>query len=157
MKRILFLLLALPMLVVMVSCDHTDDVNVTFSMDFGPDVTVVNGKAYVVSTGTFKIKGIGVRPVNTKHSAAITQVAYWINGLPVYPITNVAPFGMSIAAENLAEGINTVTMDMTVIETDCPISTAVAQIDVVVVPTAEDIPSEGVEPSTNHALPFHMK
>ncbi len=64
---------------------------------------------------------------------------------------------MSIAAENLAEGINTVTMDMTVIETDCPISTAVAQIDVVVVPAAEDIPSEGVEPSTNHALPFHMK
>lgn len=73
MKRILFLLLALPMLVVIVSCDHTDDVNVTFSMDFGPDVTVVNGKAYVVSTGTFEIKGIGVRPVNTKHSAAITQ------------------------------------------------------------------------------------
>ncbi len=51
MKRILFLILALPMLVFMASCDHTDDVNVTFSMDFGPDVTVVNGKAYVVSTG----------------------------------------------------------------------------------------------------------
>ena len=157
MKRFFLMLLVLPMLAIMASCDDSDDVNVNISLDFGPDVTVVNGTAYVVSTGTFEITAVKVSPVNTKHSAAITQVAYWINGLPIAPVTNVAPFGIKIAAENMREGTNSITMDMTVIETDCPISTAVAQVPVVVVANAEDIPTEGVEPSSNYPMPHQMK
>lgn len=157
MKRYFLMLIALPVLALFSSCNDSDDVNVRFSYDFGDDVTVANGAAYVVNTGTFEIKAIHVTPVNTKHSAAITQVSYWLNGYPLIPTVNVAPFGIRIPAENMSEGSNMITMDMTVIETDCPISTAVTQIPVVVVDDAADIPTEGVEPSTNYTVPHHMK
>ena len=157
MKKFFLMLLALPMLMMMASCEHTDDVNVNFSVDFGPDVTVVDGKAYVAKNGTFEITAVRVAPVNTNHAAAITQISYWINGLPLVPTINVAPFGIQIAAENMREGSNSVTLDMTVIETDCPISNAITQIPVVVVDNVEDIPTAGVQSSTNVTVAHHMK
>ncbi len=157
MKKFFLMLLAIPILLLMSSCEHSDDVNVNFSVDFGPGVTVVDGKAYVVKSETFEIAAVHVTPVNTNHAAAITQISYWINGLPLVPTVNVAPFGIQIPAENMREGTNSITLDMTVIETDCPISNAVVQIPVVVVDNAEDIPTDGVVAPTNVTVAHHMK
>lgn len=126
MKKLLFLLLALPLLGLAVSCDDDDNlpkVDITFSYTNG---TVVGSQVYVVKPDTLYIDGISVKAVNTDHEATIAGlVTYYVDGR--MPGLVASPYErIPIVTEGLSIGQHNLSVAMKVAEEGCAPCSAMA-------------------------------
>lgn len=151
MKKLLFLIFALPLLtVVTASCDNDGNVpNVDIKMSYA-NATVVDSKVYVVKPDTLIVKSVTVTAVDKGHAATNGPVTYWFDGVPV--LTNpVAPFGVKIPTDDLEVGKYALQFSMPVYEEGCELATAAGAITVNVVGSPDDIPeSSGGDSSEAH-------
>ncbi len=148
MKKLLFLLLALPMLAVsMMSCSDDDknvaDVNIGFSYSGATDIS---GTLYTVQGDTLAIDSVYCNPTQGAKPAMISNVAYSFDGRPM-GINPISPFSVSILTESLPTGNHILGLTMTVLQEGKSVSTVWLPIKVAVVANDTDIPS-----SANPAL-----
>ena len=148
MKKLLFLLLALPMLAVtMMSCSDDDkdvaDVNIGFSYSGATDIS---GTLYTVQGDTLAIDSVFCTPTQGTKPAMIANVAYQLDGRPL-GINPVSPFSISILTESLPTGSHVLGLTMTVLQEGKSVSTVWMPIKVAVVQNDTDVPS-----SANPAL-----
>ncbi len=142
MKKLFYLLLALPL--IFVACDDDDDdkfpeVRVAFETSGS---TVVDGRIYVVQGDTLSIDSIGVEAVNSKKQVAIGAVTYYWDYLAIG--TNVVkPYNISLITKNVPLGNHLLQVECSLLAVDYPIITAFFTYPVTVVATAEEIPSGG--------------
>lgn len=157
MKKLLFLLLALPLLGLAVSCDDDDNlpkVDITFSYTNG---TVVGSQVYVVKPDTLYIDGISVKAVNTDHEATIAGlVTYYIDGQ--MPGLVVSPYErIPIVTEGLSIGQHNLSVAMNVAEEGCALASAVAGVRFNVVADSTDIPSAASGYSNQMPVEYTLK
>lgn len=147
MKRFIYILLLLPALVLS-SChdDKTADVRISLSYE---NAVVVNSVIYVVKPDVLTVASVSVEAVNSSHKAANGAVSYWLSSQPI--ATNpVEPFGVEIPTESLDPGRYVLQISMPVFEEGCELTTAGITLPVMVVESADEIPSDpGSEPSTH--------
>lgn len=156
MKKMMYLLLALPMLM-LAACDDDDNkvAQVTFSMDYS-GATEVDGVYYVVEGTPFVIDGVSVTPVRQGVKAIVTQVSYGVDG--TFLGTSLAePFGATIPTEGMALGRHTLTMQMPVMEEGCAPSNAFVKVPFEVVAADSDIPGDATQTTGHAALPTSVK
>lgn len=147
MKKLLYLLLALPLLA-MISCSDDDkdlpDVSIGFSYSGATDV---DGTLYNVRGDTLSIDSVFCTPAEGTKPAAIANVTYVFDGLPL-GYTPISPFAIDILTSDVAAGRHTLTLEMTVLQEGKSIGTAWMPLPVAVVDTITDIPA-GASPSTH--------
>lgn len=140
MKRLYYLiLLALP-IVFAASCDDDNnlpDVDVSMSIDGAVNI---DGTLYAVQGDTIKINGITVTNNEEGKSAIITSATYsWdyrVIGVSVTP-----PYGANIATNNVPLGAHLLQVECPLYAVDKSPSIMFFGYKVVVVPSADDIPS----------------
>lgn len=157
MKKLLFLLLALPLLGLAVSCDDDDNlpkVDITFSYTNG---TVVGSQVYVVKPDTLYIDGISVKAVNTDHEATIAGlVTYYVDGR--MPGLVASPYErIPIVTEGLSIGQHNLSVTMNVAEEGCALASAVAGVRFNVVADSTDIPSAASGYSNQMPVEYTLK
>ena len=141
MKKLLFLLLAMPF--ILVSCSDDDDLpNVNFTVNYENAVDV-DGILYVVQGDTLAFTGIYVTPVNEHHKAVIGGASYSWDFIPA-GVTIVEPFGREFLTALYAEGPHEVQISCSVYEVDCTPATAILTFPVVIVGSADEIPQPSV-------------
>lgn len=143
MKKLLFALIALPMLAMLASCSDDDNMpNVYIDLTYG-NSSVSDRDVYVVKPDTFKVTSVQVTAVNENHKATNGPVSYFLNGMPLG--TNpVYPYGISIPTDKLETGTYALQLLMPIYEVDCEMATALTNVAVHVVADAADIPSDAV-------------
>ncbi len=143
MKKLFYLLLALPL--VFVACDDNDDDDKFPEVRVGFETsgsTVVDGRIYVVQGDTLSIDSIGVEAVNSNKQVAIGAVTYYWDYLAIG--TNVVkPYNISLITKNVPLGNHLLQVECSLLAVDYPIVTAFFTYPVTVVATAEEIPSGG--------------
>lgn len=142
MKKLLFLLMALPLLAIgFTSCSDDDkdlpDVNIGFTYSGG---TLVNNKMYVVKDSTFTVDSIYCEAAPGTKTAAITNVTYLFAGLPQY-YTIVSPFTASFNTTGITPGTYPFNITMTVLQVDKSIARAAIGVPMVIVNDASEIPA----------------
>lgn len=142
MKKLLFLLMAIPLFAAsMVSCSDDDkdvvDVNIGFSYSGATDIS---GTLYTVQGDTLAIDSVFCNPAQGAKPAMITNVAYKLDGRPL-GINPVPPFSVSILTESLPAGSHVLSLTMTVLQEGKSVNTAWMPIKIAVVQDETDIPS----------------
>lgn len=146
MKKLLFFMLALPLMAIAVSSCSDDDkdlpqVKIGFTYSNG---VVSDGQVYVVQPDTLSVDSISVTAVRAGHVAAcVGPVNYWLDGYP-QGSSFIAPFGISILSGDLELGTHTLTVNMGIAEEGYALATAVTSIKINVVADSADIPSSAV-------------
>lgn len=140
MKKLLYLLLALPML--LVSCNDEDDLpQVKMSINYSGAATV-DGELYAVQGDTIYVDSITIQPVREGKRASIISVSYywdgWLMGVVPQP-----PFSASIAVTGNKVGKHILSIQMPIVEDGCAAATAYTSYTVNVVASPEDIPGGG--------------
>ncbi len=104
MKRFLYLLLALPLMVLVASCsdDDKDLPQVTFSMDYS-GATLTDGVLSIPQGHDLVINSLKVTPVEGTKKATLGRVTYFLDGFPIYE-TIVDPYTVTISTANLEVG-----------------------------------------------------
>lgn len=153
MKKLLFLLMALPLLAIgFTSCSDDDkdlpDVNIGFTYSGG---TYVNNKMYVVKDSVFTVDSIYCEPAPGTKTAAITNVTYFFAGLPQF-YTIVQPFGASFNTTGINPGAYPFNISMTVLQVDKSIANAAIGIPLVIVNDESEIPAA---PDPSAGSTFH--
>lgn len=139
MKRILYILLALPLLMLS-SCSNDDELpQVEFDVSFS-GATNVDGTFYVVKGDMFTMDGITVTPVSGSKQATIGAVSY-IWDYIAYGTVIEPPFTMSLQTSNLPAGRHVLQMEASVLQVDKAIAMAYFSYPVVIVDSADEIPS----------------
>lgn len=148
MKRLFYLLIALPLLgFAAVSCDDDKAPNVDVMIDY-VNATVSNGSVYVVKGDTLVVDSLYVSAVNTSHNATIVgPVSYYFNGLPIGRVI-VPPYKLYIPTSDLDVGAYQLQMTMTVAEEDYPLGICSSEATINVVSSVADIPSDPTEGTT---------
>ncbi len=142
MKRIFYLLLLLPLL--MVSCKDDDDMP---NLDFTVDITGgknINGVIYVVKGDTLKIEKVDVASKDGK-GAAVGAVSYFwdyhfLFTNPIYPYRMSIPTDKMIATNHLLQ------FNCPVYVVDYPILTAYFDYKVKLVESPDSIPDLPAQP-----------
>lgn len=144
MKRLLFLLLALPLL--MTSCKDDDDMpNVDFNVDITGGVNV-GGVIYVVKGDTLKINSVEIVSHDDKN-AAIGAVSYFWDGN--FLLTNpIPPYGIKITTGQMAINKHHLHFNCPVYVVDYPILTAYFDYQVRLVDVPDSIPEGPTQPIT---------
>lgn len=156
MKKLWFLLLALPLLGMMTSCDDDDKLpQVNISLEYN-NATVVDDAVYVVRPDSLIVASVVLTPVREGKYVTNGPVSYWLNGAPV-AVNPYAPFGVKIPTDRLAVGKYVLTLEMTVAEEGCQLATAMAQVQVNVVENASDIPESSGGAATQMDLVYTLK
>lgn len=156
MKKLWFLLLALPLIGMMTSCDDDDKLpKVDISLEYN-NATVVDGSVYVVKPDTLEVASVKVTAVREGNKVTNGPVSYWLNGAPI-AVNPYAPFGVKVPTDKLAIGGYTLTMEMTVAEEGCQLATAVAQVKVYLVENASDIPESSGGETSQMDLVYTLK
>ncbi len=140
-KLYYFLLLALPMIMA-TSCDDDDndlpDVDISLEISGGVNV---DGTIYVVRGETLEITGITVTNRDPNKEAVITSATYYWDYREI-GVSVTAPYGGTIATtENTALGDHLLQIECPLFAVDKSPATAVMTYNVVVVESADDIPS----------------
>lgn len=150
MKKLIYLLLVLPVL--LVSCHDDNDLpDVSVGVEY-ENGTPVNNKVYVVKGSNLAVKSVDVvSNVKDRSAGVFGGVAYTFCGIPVMFGTDVygnpvyvnyvAPFGVSFYTEDLEPGDYYYTMEFGVAQEGCELATVFANVPVVVVASVEDIPA----------------
>lgn len=134
--------LALPILALsFASCNNDDDLpNVDISLEVA-NGSLVDGTIYVVQGDTINVESIVIVNKEDGKAAGITNVSYYWDGY-YYSPSVFAPYGMVFpTSENTALGSHSIDVTCTVLAVDKTIATAVASFPVMVVSSADDIPS----------------
>lgn len=148
MKKLLYLLLLLP-LGLLASCDDHDDmpdVTVTVSMS---NVSQYDGITYVVQGDTINVNGITVQPV-TGGNAALTAVEYFLDNVYI-GYSPVAPFSAKILTAELRPGDHLLQMQTAILQVDKSIANAYLSYPLRVVESADDLPDNAPERGTYSA------
>lgn len=136
MKKLFYLLLALPLF--MVSCSDDDDmpdVDVYASFEGG---TQVDGSYYVVKGDTLKVTGMTLENHGTEE-ATLGGVRYFLDYMPIG--TNIiAPYGISIVTDNLTVGNHLLQAEMPIYAVGYSICTGYIAKKITIVAEQEDIP-----------------
>ncbi|MCM1348130.1 MAG: hypothetical protein NC338_01845 [Firmicutes bacterium] len=150
MKKLLFILLALPLLATFTACSDDDDMpQVNIDITYG-NTQVVNGDIYVVQPDTFKITAITVTAAREGHKATNGPVSYFLNAVPLG--TNpVMPYGIDLPTDNLKTGAYVLQIYMPIYEEGCELASAFSQVNIHVVADAADIPADAT-PSTGQRV-----
>lgn len=140
MKKLLSLLLLLPLLS-LVGCSDDDDfpqVDVTVSFD---NVSAAkNGTIYVVEGNPLKIESVEVKSLTGK-PAALTSMDYYLDGLFI-GVSPIAPYDATISASALPVGRHLLQLNTMILQEDKSVLTSYLTFTVQVVP---ELP-EGAEP-----------
>lgn len=138
MKRLIYFLLALPLLV-FTACSNDDELpDVSFDITFS-GATNVDGVFYIVNGDEFSIDGISVKP-NSGGDAAIGAVTYGWNFMEIGS-SITPPFSMIIDTEDLGVSDNVLQIEASVLQVDKAIAIAYFKYPVKIVASAADIPS----------------
>lgn len=134
----------LPIMALSLSSCHDDDdvpnVDISFSIDKG---TVVDGTVYVVQGDTIGIGSINVVNNDAGKGAGVTNVNYYWDGMYYAPAL-FEPFAMVFpTSENTPVGQHTISATCTVLAVDKSLATGVINCNVMVVTSADDIPTSG--------------
>lgn len=149
MKKLFYLLLALPLF--MVACSDDDDlpqVDITATFDGG---TQVNGNYYIVKGNTLVVEGMSL--VNYgKDEATIGGVRYFLDYMPI-GTSIVSPYGISIITDNLPVGNHLLQAEMPIYAVGYSLCTGYITKKIVVVSESADIPDvtvpdDGAEKAT---------
>ena len=139
MKKLFYLLIALPMLLV-AACDNDDDypdVKVGVSYE---GATSVDGTLYCVQGDTLTVDSVFVTPVNTNSRATIGSVTYVFDGRPL-GIAPTPPYAISILTEPIPTGTYDLRLQMSVFENGRTPGIAYCTIPVTIVESESDIPT----------------
>lgn len=144
MKKLLSLLMLLPVLGIMASCSDDKDLpQVTISIDYTGAEPGTDGVIQVAQDADFVIKAVRAVPVEGTKQAEIPSCAYYVDGYPVSP-ANASPYNMPIPVSSLELGKHVLTISATVLQVDKEIGFALTEFPFEVVePTGADDPDEG--------------
>lgn len=146
MKRLIYTLLALP-LMLLAACSNDDDLpQVDFDVAFS-GATNVDGTFYVVKGDAFTVDAVTVTPISGSKQAAIGAVSYIWDYIAFGTVIE-PPFGMSLSTDNLPAGRHVMQMEASILQVDKAIGMAYFGYPVVIVDSADEIPS-GTNVSTS--------
>ena len=150
MKKLFYLLLILPVLGIIASCDDDNMPNVKIGMNF-QNVRVVDGTAYVVVPDTFTIEDLFVTAADENGKpAGRGPVAYSFDGIPVSPYSyDIYTGGLKMVTDSALEGQHVLTASMNVFQDGSEIASCSAWLPIVVVLNADDIPASAGGESTS--------
>lgn len=140
MKKFLFLLLALPLIAILSSCNdekNIPDVNVGFTYS---GATEVNGTLYAVQGDTLQIDSVYCTPVQGTKPALVANVTYQLDGLPL-AYNPVSPFKLSLLTGTMPTGSHVLGLRMTVLQEGKSIGTVWLPIKIAVVANSAEVPS----------------
>lgn len=139
MKRIIYTLLALPLLM-LAACSNDDDLpQVDFDVSFS-GATNVDGTFYVIQGDQFTVDAITVTPVSGTKQATIGAVSYIWDYIAFGTVIE-APFTMSLQTSNLPVGRHVLQIEASILQVDKAIGMAYFSYPVVIVESADEIPS----------------
>lgn len=137
MKKLLYLLIALPLM--LASCQNDDDYpEVKVGVDY-TGATTVDEQLYVIKGDTLSIDSVFVTPVDPSKPALISSVTYVLNGVPL-GIAPTSPFKLQILTAPLETGKYTLRLQMGVYQNDKTPGIAYVSLPIRVVDSASDIP-----------------
>lgn len=141
MKKLFYLLLALPVFMGMISCDSDDEfppVDITVSID---GATRVGNTLYVVQGDTLDIASINMVD-NTSKGAVIGSATYFWDYYRVGG-TIVKPYGMSFDTADVALGLHLLQVQISIYAVDYAPCMGYISYNVAVVSSESDIPTDG--------------
>lgn len=149
MKKLIYLLLALPLAFFATSCSDDDslpNVDVTFTFD---NAAVKDGVVYVNQADTLLITNIETKAVNSDKAATIANVRYFWNYIPAPGLTwSNLPIEIPMAEMPLVKsGNNVLGMDATILEVDKSIAYSYFRIPIATVADDASFP-DGMQPGT---------
>lgn len=138
MKKILYLLLALPF-VGLTACNNDEELpNVTLQIET-EGATEVDNVYYVIQGDVFEITSLTAVPVRQGAKASVANVFYTLDGRP-YGASPIAPFGQKFDTTNLVTGTHKIGATMNVFEEGCTPAEAWMGFELVVVSNEDEIP-----------------
>lgn len=141
MKRILYLLLVLPLLGLISSCNDDKDLpQVSLSIDY-TGATMQDGTLYVVQGDTLNITALKAIPDEGTKAATLGVVAYFWDGIP-QGRTALSPYAISIKTNDMELGNHSLGVNATVLQVDKEVGFAIAQFPIVIVENNADNPDE---------------
>lgn len=142
MKKLYYLLLALPLLALLSACDDDDKSlpEVSLSIEYSGG-TLNDGKLYVVQGEPLKIDALIVKPDPGTGKAALGQTTYFWDGYPFYT-TGLVPFAVVIDTSDMAEGEHTLTVNTQIFQEGKSLGWGIFQYKVVIVAAPEDQPGD---------------
>lgn len=142
MKKFYSLLLVLPLLAILWSCDDDDksipEVSLTIEYSGG---TLNDGTLYVVKGETLKIDALIVKPAPGTGNAVLGQTTYFWDGTPFYT-TGVAPFSVEIDTTDMTEGNHTLSVNSRIFQEGKSLGWGIFRYKVVIVSAPEDQPGD---------------
>lgn len=140
MKKLYYLLMALPLLMLSACDDENDlpDVDVLVNIE---GATRVNDILYVVQGDVLDISSITIED-HTKKGAVIGSATYYWD---YYNLggTIVQPYGMEIPTSGLPLGNHLLQIEMSIYAVDYPPCIGFVSYKVVIVKSSDDIPTKG--------------
>lgn len=141
MKKLLLMLLALPMMA-LVSCSDDDTPNVDVTINYDNATVLTNGSVYVVKGDTLFVDSMYVTAVNKNHNASIVGPVYYsINNIPVARVV-MPPYKLAIPTDSMAVGAYSLQFYMDVAEEQCTLGTCAGSVDLNIVNDSTEIPSD---------------
>lgn len=139
MKKLLYLLAALPLLF-FASCHDDDDLpEVNVGIDYS-GATSVDGVLYAVQGDTISIDSVYVSPVNPNSRAMISGVTYYLDQR-LLGFAPISPFSVGILTDNMPTGKHALRLDMTVLETGREVGAYYVLMPIKIVSDSTQIPS----------------
>lgn len=147
MKKLLYLLLALPLAFFATSCNDDDnlpDVDVTFTFD---NAVVKDGVVYVNQDSTLSITNIQTKSVGSDKAALIANIRYFWNGFPAPGLT-WSNFPIEIPMPQMplvSEGYNVLGMNASILQVDKSMAFTYFRIPIATVADESSFP-DGLTP-----------
>lgn len=142
MKKLMFMLLALPF-VALTSCDDdgSDLPDVSLEVEY-TGATKADGTLYVVQGEPFAVSSVTAVPQREGAKAAIMSVTYGLDGW-VVGATAASPFAIEFDTAEIQTGKHILSMTMGIAEEGCEPATGYYATTIMVVASAEEIPQPG--------------
>ena len=142
MKRLIYLLLVLPLLGLVSSCDDDKDLpQVSLSIDY-TGATEEDGTIYVVQGDTLNVTALRAVPAEGTKAATLGVVAYFWDGIP-QGRTAISPFAISINTADMELGQHYLGVNATVLQVDKEVGFAVTRFPIVIVANDSEQPGDG--------------
>ena len=151
MKKLLYLLLLLPLGLLASCSDDNDlpDVDVNVSFD---NVVAADNQLYVVKGDSLKVTGVYIKG-NNNQTAVINSINYmWNNTLVLW--NPISPYNADFVTDHTKPGTYLLTLNMDIAQVDKTLAYCILDFKVTVVSDASQLPG-GASPGTYNA-DFHI-